>query len=98
VSQATAEPVFETTALALQEKKKLRRHFRRFDMFFSLHRGDTRYHRRGREQRSSQIVPLAVIIVIGVAFYVLGTKTRQHVAAEPVSPDLAPPAGTDPAS
>jgi len=36
VSQATAEPVFETTVTALQEKKKLRRHFRRFDMFFYL--------------------------------------------------------------
>lgn len=36
MSQATAEPVFETTVTALQEKKKLRRHFRRFDMFFYL--------------------------------------------------------------
>jgi amino acid transporter len=35
VSQATAEPTFETTVTALQEKK-LRRHFRRFDMFFYL--------------------------------------------------------------
>ena len=31
-----AQPVFETTASALQEKKKLRRHFRRFDIFFYL--------------------------------------------------------------
>ena len=30
------QPVFETTATALQEKSKLRRHFRRFDMFFYL--------------------------------------------------------------
>jgi amino acid transporter len=29
-------PVFETTATALREKSKLRRHFRRFDMFFYL--------------------------------------------------------------
>jgi amino acid transporter len=36
----------------------------------------------------SQIVPLAVIIVIGVVFYLLGTKTRQQVADEPVSPDF----------
>ena len=36
MSQATAEPVFETTVTALQEKKKLKRHFRRFDMFFYL--------------------------------------------------------------
>jgi hypothetical protein len=31
-----AKPVFETTAAALREKSKLRRHFRRFDMFFYL--------------------------------------------------------------
>jgi amino acid transporter len=31
-----AQPVFETTAAALREKSKLRRHFRRFDMFFYL--------------------------------------------------------------
>ncbi len=36
MSQATAGPVFETTVTALREKKKLRRHFRRFDMFFYL--------------------------------------------------------------
>ena len=30
------QPVFETTASALREKSKLRRHFRRFDMFFYL--------------------------------------------------------------
>ena len=29
-------PVFETTATALREKSKLRRHFRRFDMMFFL--------------------------------------------------------------
>jgi amino acid transporter len=32
----------------------------------------------------SQIVPLAVIIVIGVIFYVLGRSTRQNVATEPI--------------
>ena len=32
----TAQPVFETTVSALREKIKLRRHFRRFDMFFYL--------------------------------------------------------------
>jgi amino acid transporter len=31
-----AQPVFETTASAVQEKRKLRRHFRRFDIFFYL--------------------------------------------------------------
>ena len=30
------QPVFETTATALQEKSKLQRHFRRFDVFFYL--------------------------------------------------------------
>jgi glutamate:GABA antiporter len=32
----TAQPAFETTVSALREKSKLRRHFRRFDMFFYL--------------------------------------------------------------
>jgi glutamate:GABA antiporter len=36
VSDVTAEPVFETTANALLEKRKLRRHFRRLDIFFYL--------------------------------------------------------------
>jgi hypothetical protein len=63
MSQATAQPVFETTATALREKKKLRRHFRRFDMFF----------------------------------YLLGTRTRQQAAAEPVSPAYAPVGEADPA-
>jgi glutamate:GABA antiporter len=36
VAQVTAEAVFETTASAVQEKRKLRRHFRRFDIFFFL--------------------------------------------------------------
>ena len=34
----------------------------------------------------AQIVPLAVIILIGVLFYVLGGKTRRETAAEPVAP------------
>jgi amino acid transporter len=36
VGQVTADQVFETTATALREKAKLRRHFKRFDMFFYL--------------------------------------------------------------
>ena len=37
MSQTTgAEFVYETTASAVEEKKKLRRNFRRFDMFFYL--------------------------------------------------------------
>jgi hypothetical protein len=31
-------------------------------------------------------VPLAVIIAVGVIFYVLGGKTRQETVAEPVVP------------
>jgi glutamate:GABA antiporter len=46
----------------------------------------------------SQIIPLAVIVVIGVAFYLLGTKTRRQTAAEPVSPDFTAAAEPDPAS
>jgi amino acid transporter len=45
----------------------------------------------------SQTIPLAVIIVIGVVFYLLGTKTRQQTAAEPVSPDYITAAEADPA-
>ena len=40
---------------------------------------------QGLQDELSQIVPLAVIIIIGVVFYLLGTKTRQQTAAEPVS-------------
>ena len=36
-----AQPVLETTATALREKSKLRRHFRRFDMFFDCCSGTT---------------------------------------------------------
>ena len=43
-------------------------------------------------------MPLAVIIVIGIVFYLLGSKTRQQVAPEPVSPDYAPAAEADPAA
>jgi amino acid transporter len=46
----------------------------------------------------SQIIPLAVIVVIGVMFYLLGNKTRQQTAAEPVSPDYSAAAEADPAS
>jgi amino acid transporter len=34
----------------------------------------------------SQIVPLAVIVLIGVVFYLLGGKTRREVVTEPVAP------------
>jgi hypothetical protein len=33
----------------------------------------------------SQIVPLAVIIVAGLVFYLLGGKTRQEKATEPIA-------------
>jgi glutamate:GABA antiporter len=46
----------------------------------------------------SQVIPLAVIVVIGVAFYLMGARTRQHPAAEPVSPAYAPAGEADPAS
>ena len=36
MAQVSAEAVFETTASAVREKRKLRRHFRRFDIFFYL--------------------------------------------------------------
>ena len=53
---------------------------------------------QGLQDELSQIVPLAVIIIIiGVVFYLLGTKTRQQTAAEPVSPDYIAAAEADPA-
>jgi hypothetical protein len=36
VAQVMAAPVFDTTVSAVQQKRKLRRHFRRFDIFFYL--------------------------------------------------------------
>ena len=45
----------------------------------------------------TQIIPMAVIVVIGAVFYLLGTKTRQQTAAEPVSPDYSAAAEPDPA-
>ena len=38
----------------------------------------------------SQIVPLAVIIIVGVIFYALGRRTRQDVATEPVTAAYGP--------
>jgi hypothetical protein len=35
----------------------------------------------------SQIVPLAVIVVIGVAFYLLGSKTRREPAIAATAPE-----------
>jgi len=43
----------------------------------------------------TQIVPLAVIIVIGIVFYLLGSKTRQDVATEPITADDAPVGAAD---
>jgi amino acid transporter len=44
----------------------------------------------------TQIVPLAAIIVIGLVFYLLGSKTRQQVATEPIAADDAPASDPDP--
>jgi amino acid transporter len=38
----------------------------------------------------AQIVPLAVIVLIGVLFYFLGGKTRRETTAEPVAPAYVP--------
>jgi glutamate:GABA antiporter len=38
----------------------------------------------------SQIVPLAVIVVVGIVFYALGSRTRQNVVTEPVTAAYAP--------
>jgi glutamate:GABA antiporter len=46
----------------------------------------------------TQIVPLAVIVVIGVAFYVLGGKTRREVATEPITGEVTPVSDPDQAA
>jgi hypothetical protein len=38
----------------------------------------------------SQIVPLALIVVVGLIFYALGSRTRENVVTEPVTPAYAP--------
>jgi hypothetical protein len=45
----------------------------------------------------TQIVPLAVIVGVGVVFYLLGGKTRRETAAEPVAPAYAPADHHEPA-
>ena len=152
------QPVFETTAAALREKSKLRRHFRRFDMFFYLictvvtietigavasngahggGRGDDQspgvpcrtrparcpgwwrpgfginwfggsgnpndnlaalsFSHQRLQYELTQIVPLAVIVGVGVVFYLLGGKTRRETAAEPVAPVYVPADHHEPA-
>ena len=45
----------------------------------------------------TQIVPLAVIVGVGVVFYLLGGKTRLQTAAEPVAPAYVPADDHEPA-
>ena len=45
----------------------------------------------------TQIVPLAVIVGVGVVFYLLGGKTRRETAAEPVAPVYVPADHHEPA-
>ena len=159
------QPVFETTATALREKSKLRRHFRRFDVFFYLictvvtidtigavasngAQGFTwliflgvffflpyalsvaelgsafpqeggwpgfgatwfggggnpndnlaalSFSHQRLQYELTQIVPLAVIVGVGVVFYLLGGKTRRETAAEPVAPAYVPADDHEPA-
>jgi amino acid transporter len=44
------------------------------------------------EYELSQLVPLAIIVAIGVAFYFLGSRTRQQEVAEPIAPAIGAPA------
>src|SRR4029077_11098112 len=46
----------------------------------------------------TQIVPLAIIVGVGVIFYLLGGTTRRETAAEPVAPDYVPADGAGQAS
>jgi glutamate:GABA antiporter len=45
----------------------------------------------------SQIIPLAVIIVIGIVFYFLGTRTRKETVEEPIAASYATAGDADPA-
>jgi glutamate:GABA antiporter len=45
----------------------------------------------------TQIVPLAIIVGVGVVFYLLGGKTRRETAAEPVAPAYVPADHHEPA-
>jgi hypothetical protein len=127
VSDVSAEAVFETTADALQEKRKLRRHFRRFDIFFylictvvtldtigavasngaqgftwlvflgiffflpyalSIAELGSAFPQEGGPYVWTRLAfgrPLAVIIVVGLVFYLLGGKTRREKATEPIT-------------
>jgi hypothetical protein len=92
-----AELVFETTADALQEKNKLRRHLRRFDTFFYL---------------ICTVVMLDTIgsVASNGAQGFLGSRTRQKEITVPITvadapaddasaaPALASDAGAAPAS
>ena len=41
-------------------------------------------HQR-QQYELSQLIPLAVIVVIGIIFYFLGTSTREQVVEEPIA-------------
>ena len=41
------------------------------------------WHAPKLQYELSQLVPLAIIVAVGVVFYLMGGKTRQETAAEP---------------
>ena len=45
----------------------------------------------------TQFVPLAIIVVVGLVFYVLGGRTRQHEVEEPLAAATAPAGDSSPA-
>jgi glutamate:GABA antiporter len=48
------------------------------------------------EYELSQFVPLAIVILLGVVFYFLGSKTRRDEVEEPIAPAIAPAGASAP--
>jgi hypothetical protein len=80
------QPLFETTAAALREKSKLRRHFRRFDMFFYLICTVVTIDTIGAVASNR----VAAVRQVGADARRLGGTTRRETAAEPVAPAYVP--------
>jgi len=52
-------------------------------------------HQR-QQYELSQLIPLAAIIVIGIIFYFLGSRTRRDVVEEPIAAAYATAGDADP--
>ena len=80
-----------------QERRSLRRHFRRFDVLVLIWPGfgvgwfgtsgtpadslPESFAGQRLDYTLSQLVPLAIILVLGLIFYAAGTRTRREIRA-----------------